>query len=214
MLIFTGIAGALWDSKSDLDQTQARVRLRRSVSNLGQYTATVALSSISNTDSDFIFATNKAQLVHEVGELFLIVDLAVQGDVSVINSFSYHVNAIVDLPEVELKSVLVAAIVDGQPGPFQNSVTLRPGMDWAVKVELTVPAPDPGVFVQLTSSDNQSAPVPKNFVPVATGDVVSDWFKSSLFVPSSQSGQAMFVTIQGALGNRKEAHLIINPLPK
>jgi hypothetical protein len=59
MLIFTGIAAARWDSRSDLDRTQVRVRLNRTVANLGLYTATAALSNITNTDSDFIFCDRR-----------------------------------------------------------------------------------------------------------------------------------------------------------
>jgi hypothetical protein len=99
------------------------------------------------------------------GDLFLVVDIAVQGSVSVFNSFSYQVNAIVDLPTVELKSVLVAPVLLDESGAhtvgtFHPAIVISPGQSWAVKLELTMPAPDPGVFVKLTSS----APVPRPFL--------------------------------------------------
>jgi hypothetical protein len=98
MLIFSGVALANWDSQSDLDFAEARVKLGASSTEHFQYTSSVGLGSIYNEDSDFTFAADQAWVVadSQTGELTLHVTLAVQGEPSVLNRFTYHVQVLSD----------------------------------------------------------------------------------------------------------------------
>lgn len=97
----------------------------------GQWSATVGLASIANTESDFIFATDKVgidfDLVDNIKWLVLTCDLAVQGDESSLNRFSYQLNVIVEAVETQLDSLLVSdlrpsVVIKSAP----RSASLRP----------------------------------------------------------------------------------------
>src|SRR5439155_22281359 len=76
LLIFTGIAGPHWDSRGDLDRERVIVKLGRTAVQRpkdGEWSATVGLSSIANSDSDFIFATDAVDVdIDQSGQLRLI----------------------------------------------------------------------------------------------------------------------------------------------
>jgi hypothetical protein len=100
MLIFTGIAKPGWDSQSDLDRELVVVKLGKPATALIGYTATVGLASVSNDDSDFVFATDDVTVgIDTALQLELRCNVAVQGEPSVLNRFSYQANVIVDLDE-------------------------------------------------------------------------------------------------------------------
>jgi hypothetical protein len=56
----------------------------------------VSLASISNTDSEFIFATDESSVVNTSSGLELHVRIAVQGNDSTLSRFSYHVQVLSD----------------------------------------------------------------------------------------------------------------------
>ncbi|MFN0038539.1 MAG: hypothetical protein ACKVP2_03410 [Burkholderiales bacterium] len=60
----------------------------------------VGLAGISNTESEFVFATDNAWLETDFnGRMFLYCDIAVSGDVSNLFRFSYFATAIVEVDE-------------------------------------------------------------------------------------------------------------------
>lgn len=177
MLIFTGIANSRWDSRSDLDRETIIIKLGRTVAQPptdGEWTAEVGLVNIANTESDFIFALDRvaALQVDSSGELQLVVDIAVQGNDSFLNAFSYQVTVLVQARDVGLKSLLVSDNVPLDdpntaldPNAPSNSTlqwgpeaTVDATKSWRLRVELDGPAPDPGVVVKITS-DKFEVPV-------------------------------------------------------
>ncbi len=100
MLIFAGVAGpGLGSEDSDLRQAEVILNLRTPVINVIAQTAVIGLASIGNGDSDFIFATDEVQVVAVNGNLELHACLAVQGDPSGLNRFSYQATVIVNIDE-------------------------------------------------------------------------------------------------------------------
>jgi hypothetical protein len=98
MLIFTGTAEPEWDSHGNLDKEEAIVRLGVLTTDHYRWTSMVALASIGNEDTDFTFATDASWVDTDpdTAELCLHVDLATQGDVSILHRFSYHVQVLSD----------------------------------------------------------------------------------------------------------------------
>ena len=97
LLIFTGVAAPEWDSKSDLDRETVVITLPGTTTPSFQYAASVGLASITNTDSDFIFAADDTSVViGPTGQLELHVNIAVQGDDSTLSRINYHVEVLSD----------------------------------------------------------------------------------------------------------------------
>lgn len=98
LLIFTGVAMVNFQSNGQLDGQTVTIDLNaRSNTPNPQFTATVGLASIYNEDSDLIFATDDVKVV--VGnnlELLLVCNIAVMGDSSVLNRFSYQATVFLD----------------------------------------------------------------------------------------------------------------------
>lgn len=92
LLIFTGIALPALQSNGQLDGQEVTVDLNaRSNAVNPQFTATVGLASIFNSDSDLLFATDDVKVVTGPDlELLLVCNIAVLGDRSVLNRFSYQ----------------------------------------------------------------------------------------------------------------------------
>ena len=100
MLIFAGVAAPAWNTEDDdLRQAEVIINLRTPVINVIAQTAVIGLASIGNGDSDFIFATDEVQVVAVNGNLELHACIAVQGDPSDLNRFSYQANVIVNIDE-------------------------------------------------------------------------------------------------------------------
>src|SRR6516165_9066289 len=92
LLIFTGIAIPNWDSNGTLDRETVFIDLgaKSNVPN-PPFAATVGLASIYNTDSDLVFATYEVRVFTDNSlNLCLACDIAVLGDRSVLNRFSYQ----------------------------------------------------------------------------------------------------------------------------
>jgi hypothetical protein len=194
LLIFTGIALPRWDSRGLLDLTQARVHLGRFVQRApsdGEWSAVVGLASIHNTDSDFTFGTDEVRLETEEGELVLVVDVAVQGDVSVLTSFGFQLTVLVQERQARLVSILVSdfpgiapPLLDPNapnrtPGPgqtftFDSVAHIRPAEQWRYRITLDQPAQAPGVSVQLSSDQPDIAGVPVA-VSISAGQVSADF---------------------------------------
>lgn len=97
LLIFSGVAIPEWDSKSEFDWEKVVVRLPGTSTEVFQWTSTVSIASITNTDSDFIFAANESWIqVGGDGRLELHVPIGVKGDTSLFSRFSYHVEVLSD----------------------------------------------------------------------------------------------------------------------
>ncbi len=96
LLIFSGVALPDWDSRSNLDYADVVVILAGPTTRFFQYTSTVSLASITNTDSDFIFAADESSVVNGGSGLELHVRIGVQGDMSLLSCFSYHVQVLSD----------------------------------------------------------------------------------------------------------------------
>lgn len=232
LLIFTGIAVPRWESRGLLDYETVTVKLGRTVTQKppdGTWSATVGLASINNTDSDFTFATDAVSIdVDAKGQLELIVLLAVQGDTSVLSSFSYQANVLVQEREVELESLLVSDNIgvfpppDAPPGPpvfqFGSHASVPSGTgggdsQWRARITLDGPATDPGVFVHLTSSDPSIAQVPQAFIPITGGNVVS----ADILAPDVHNDLTGYVdvTITATLHSvSKTAVITVGPIPR
>jgi hypothetical protein len=94
--LYSGIAVPELGVDGDLIREQVVVRLPGPIGASYQATAAVDLASISNTGSDFLFATDAAsiELDAETGDLLLHVDLAVDGDESYLHRFAYQVDVL------------------------------------------------------------------------------------------------------------------------
>lgn len=185
LLIFTGIGLCNFGSDDGPIRDTVRVRLGRPVIQLppdGQWSATVGLASIGNTESDFIFATDAVGIdIDQDGTLVLTCDVAVQGDESGLNRFSYQLNVIVEAVETQLESLLVSNLeasggLGEPPGPpdYGPSTIVGVGNPWGGRVTLTLPAPGPGVFVNLSSSNPSIVGVSVS-VPVLGGTKTADF---------------------------------------
>jgi hypothetical protein len=98
LLIFTGIARPGLVSNGQLDGQEVTIDLNaRSNTRDPQYTATVGLASIDNTDSDLIFATDDVRVVTGRDlELLLVCNIAVLGDRSVLHRFAYQATVLLE----------------------------------------------------------------------------------------------------------------------
>jgi hypothetical protein len=96
LMIFTGTAIVDWKSRSDLDRTSVVVLLPGLATPRFQWTSTASLASILNTDSDMLFAVDASSVVLGPGGLELHMDIAVQGDDSVLHRISYHAQVLTD----------------------------------------------------------------------------------------------------------------------
>ena len=106
LLIFSGVAQPEWDSESELDFADVVVRLGPPTTDNFQFTCTASLASISNTDSDFVFAADQSTVVNQPSGLELHVRIAVKGDSSLFSRFSYHVQVLSDLVVSEITGTI------------------------------------------------------------------------------------------------------------
>jgi hypothetical protein len=98
LMIFTGTALVDWESKAKLDRNQVIVNLGATSTEAFQATSTCSLASLSNTDSEMIFAVDTSSVVRRPKDagLELHADIAVQGNDSTLNRISYHVQVLTD----------------------------------------------------------------------------------------------------------------------
>ena len=214
LLIFGGIGLVNFGSDNGPNRDTVRVRLGRTIAQLpadGQWSATVGLASIGNTESDFIFATDKVDIdLDPDGTLVLTSDLAVQGDESGLNRFSYQLNVIVQAVQPQLIALLVSNLepsggLNQPPGPpiFGPNALVGVGNPWGGRVVLDRPAPAPGVFVNLSSSNQTVAGVPVS-VPVVAGATTGDFPGN----PAGFVNQNTNVTISAQLGSIQQTAIV------
>ncbi|GAA3049825.1 hypothetical protein GCM10010464_12580 [Pseudonocardia yunnanensis] len=93
IVVLSGIARPEWKIDDDSAHREVcRLRLREPAGTVEQSTVHVGLASIGNDDTEFVFATDQASVeVDEAGELVLITHLALMGEPSTLNRFSYQV---------------------------------------------------------------------------------------------------------------------------
>lgn len=98
LMIFTGTAVFDWKSKAKLDRNEVVVNLGATSTEAFQSTSTCSLASFSNTDSEMIFAVDASWVVRRADDagLELHANIAVQGNDSVLNRISYHVQVLTD----------------------------------------------------------------------------------------------------------------------
>jgi hypothetical protein len=97
LMIFSGIAAPelTIDDDDDILRDEVIVRLGVAASVLSRFVAQVALASIENDESAFVYATEavKLEIDPQTSELQLRVQAAVMGDESALHRFSYQVVA-------------------------------------------------------------------------------------------------------------------------
>ena len=96
LLVLSGIAMTEWDLDSDeVHRNTTVVRLGVYARDLEQWSAFVALASIANDETGFVFATDTAEvgLDAESGEMLLTIHTALQGEESSLHRISYQVVA-------------------------------------------------------------------------------------------------------------------------
>jgi len=73
-----------------------------------QFTAKADLASISNTDSEFLFAIDSTniKLNEQTGEIRLVANIAVQGDESALLRFSYHAQVLSDVVDTLISGTI------------------------------------------------------------------------------------------------------------
>jgi hypothetical protein len=97
LLIFNGTAIPEYRVGKDLEHREVRVRLGAIVAVPFVSTATASLATISNDNSDFIFATDTASVdIDTDGTLLLHVAIGGLGDPSELMRFSYQVHVLTD----------------------------------------------------------------------------------------------------------------------
>ena len=230
LLIFTGIAIPEWDSRGSLDRETVIVNLGRKVLQRpadGEWSATVGLASINNTDSDFTFATDNVAIdVDKDMQLRLVVDVAVQGNTSLLSRFSYQANVLLQEKSIGLAAFLVSDNIGltpplgAPPGPpvfqFGPRATIPSHSGdhsrWRLRIVLDGPASSPGVFVHLDSSNPALAQVPQNDIPILAGRTVSDDFIAPEVVNNSRS--LIDVTVTATLNSvSRSAVVTVPPVP-
>src|SRR5262245_19817981 len=201
MLIFTGIAIPRWDSRGLLDKETVLVKLGVFANKIAAYSATIGLASINNTGSQFTFGTDSVEVeLDENQQLQLRCTIAVQGDSSTLNSFSYQANVLLEEAAPTLLSLELTR-VEPELGSQQytSSLVLPVGASWKGRVTLSVPAPGVGLFV-LLGSDRNFAGVPPA-VPVVGGSTIGEFFATKVIdPPASKSIEASTATITATLG--------------
>ena len=96
LLIFSGIAvpAIEVDDDDDIYRDEVIVRLGQFATVLHSSVTNVALASVSNDESAFVFAVDAGKLELDAsGELILKVNTAAMGDDSALNRFSYQIVA-------------------------------------------------------------------------------------------------------------------------
>ncbi|MFM9707849.1 hypothetical protein [Streptomyces galilaeus] len=92
LIVISGIALPEWRIDSDeTHRLDCRLMLREPAGMIEQSAVHVGLASIGNGDSEWVFATDQARLAVEAEELVLIINLAVMGEPSSLNRFSYQI---------------------------------------------------------------------------------------------------------------------------
>ncbi|WP_396928741.1 hypothetical protein [Mycolicibacterium sp.] len=95
LVVISGIACPGWkvDDDDEAQRQECRVLLREPADDLETATVHVGLASIGNDDTAWVFATDMARVEVDptTEELVLVVNLALMGDVSTLNRFSYQV---------------------------------------------------------------------------------------------------------------------------
>ncbi len=94
LLVLSGIAVTSWEvDTDDVQRDETHVKLGVYASNLEQWSVFVGLASISNDETEFVFATDSASVLldPDSGELILVFYPAVMGEPSGLHRVSYQV---------------------------------------------------------------------------------------------------------------------------
>jgi len=108
MQVFSGVAvfELTSDGRTEHDTVEVIIGFVRS-RNI-QFTAKADLASISNTDSEFLFAIDNTNVTlnEQTGEIRLVVNIGVQGDDSTLLRFSYHVQVLSDIVDTLISGTI------------------------------------------------------------------------------------------------------------
>jgi hypothetical protein len=238
--VFTGIALVNIVSDNDDDQIRKgtiRIDLNFPLSQLASFissTTTAGFASIFNKDDDdVIFAVDCAEtgpvtIVDPVsgGEevrLILTAALAIQGGQgdAGINRIGYEANVLLRTSEVQLQSLFVSNLEPVLPplgssdptGPpeFGPNLGISEGQVWGARVILTGPASGPGVFVELSDSNLQLAPLKSSSVPVLGTQISADTGPQPAV--GRPVGGATDVTVTATLGSVQKT-AVVTIIPK
>ncbi len=165
MMIFTGTALVSWESKAKLDRNEVVVLLPGLSTPSFQWTSTVSLASIANTDSEMIFAADESSVVLGPSGLELHVKIAVQGNDSVLNRISYHVQVLTDPVTAKVSGTIRWNRSLGDPteaakDPAKSNVSMfRVAAGNYVTESGSGPFGGPSKWIEVTSTFTTSAPV-------------------------------------------------------
>jgi hypothetical protein len=234
LLIFTGtgLCGAGADPDGDLTQGVVRVRLRFPLPQTVIFKAAATLAGLASLhgeseQDDLTFAADAAVTVTDPTdaqslanpnqlpdkELYLIIDVAVQGGGSVLNRIAYQANVLVQDTEPDLDSILVRRAGGGTFQPSADFTLSGGEVFWDFQLRLTGPAPQtpPPFSVQVDASDSFNVVVPSLVViPAAQQSIVI----ANNPIAGSAPIETVTITATAAFGKHtvKTATLVINHL--
>ncbi|HEV7580920.1 MAG TPA: hypothetical protein VGO77_11025 [Mycobacterium sp.] len=118
MQIFTGTVAIHRKSHRKVEHETIRVVLGSTTSH-AQACSKVDLASITNSDSEFIFAvdTNTVEIDASTGLITLVTDIGVQGTDSIFERFSYHVEVLSDPVDTLIAGTIRWSESLGAPSP-------------------------------------------------------------------------------------------------
>ena len=171
LLIFSGVATPEWRSDDDdMNRREVQVRLGATTTEFFSWTAQAALASISNENSDFIFAVDGAfvDIDDKAGDgvLRLRVPIATQGDSSIFHRFSYNVQVLSDPIQAKITGIITWSQAWGGP-TFAVTKGGAPMFRVALGQTVTLPA-SPGMFPQTKFVEQAFG---FSTMPVAAGDL-------------------------------------------
>lgn len=118
MQIFTGTVAIHRKSHRSVQHETVRIMLGHTTSQ-AQACCKVDLASITNSDSEFIFAvdTNTVEIDVSTGLITLVTDIGVQGTDSIFERFSYHVQVLSDPVDTLIAGTVRWSESLGAPSP-------------------------------------------------------------------------------------------------
>jgi hypothetical protein len=167
LTIFTGVATPEFVSNGDLDHDTLNIRLGATTTQNFGWTAQAALASISNENTDFVFATDAASVDVDPVDQVLRVNIAIgtQGDQSVLHRVSYTVHVLSDPIQAKISGQI--SWIQSFGGPT-FTVTKGGNPMFRIDIGQTVNVPVPvGSFPKLQFVTHSSG---YSSLPVASGN--------------------------------------------
>jgi hypothetical protein len=174
----------------------ATLRLNRSLDKhetfLGSATV-AALGSIHTDEEEVTFAVDDVEtVVGDDNQLQLVAHMAIQGEAASLSRISYQANVLIHDSRPQLDSILVRPA--GSGAAFAPSATVRSGDPWEFQINLTGPAPEGGMLILLSSSNQEQ-------VPVRAATEIPQGVASAAFSADRTSGSRTTAVITATDGN-------------